>query len=265
LVSIAVVFAGFAYNDLGRGISTTQGLGGSNGVLVSALGSSMLPPGVDPSKLTKVLPVVTAILSSCGGNNTLIDVFSLATSEQGFITSAVSIFTSIDEKEVSDNQEISQNPYVRGVLDLLTSENMTDLIKNPTFEKVSNSLNLTCIVTYPAVATLINESASGMLETARSRESSYSSLDVLSEVIQAGLLLDMGTHIMPSYMSCGGDVKLLVQFIQALAFWMKGNIEPDPLAEGSYPRAEETNLKKYRNWDAKDLNKEFKCKENYKF
>ena len=25
LVSIAVVFAGFAYNDLGRGISTTQG------------------------------------------------------------------------------------------------------------------------------------------------------------------------------------------------------------------------------------------------
>ena len=114
-----------------------------------------------------------------------------------------------------------------GALDLLTSRNMTNFIRDPNLAKLSNSLNLTCIVNYPALDKVIQENAEENIKKSKELDAGYNSLDKLSYIIQGGLLSDVGTKIVPAFVNCGGDLKSLLEFTQAIAFWIRGNRDAD--------------------------------------
>lgn len=200
-----------------------------------ALGSlqNLLPEGVDQAQMAKLIPLFTTALTTCGDSSTFIDAINLFTGQQEFITSATQMFNEFEKrfdqsgKDGEKTQSPMSNPYVYGALDLLTSRNMTDFIRDPNLAKLSNSLNLTCIVNYPALDKVIQENAEENIKKSKELDAGYNSLDKLSYIIQGGLLSDVGTKIVPAFVGCGGDLKSLLEFTQAIAFWIRGNRDAD--------------------------------------
>ncbi len=69
-------------------------------------------------------------------------------------------------KKEDDSKSPMSNPYVYGAISLLTSQGMTNLVKDPNFNALSQSLNLTCVVNYPALASVIQTSAEENMQKA---------------------------------------------------------------------------------------------------
>jgi hypothetical protein len=243
--------------SLGLILPKTEALGGI---------SDIFPPGVDQAKFAKLIPIFTGGLTSCGDSNTLIVAFNLFAKEKDFISSAISLFNDIvDEDKDKDVKETRQNPYVDSALTLLTSQNMTNLISSPELDELSESLNLTCIFNYPALSEQIMSSAQGMLNESEKIKAGYNSLDKLSYIIQAGLLMDFGSDIVPAFVGCGGNLKNLLQFTQALSFWVTGNRNYSPDQVGVIRDTDKLNpfWRQYLQRTPEEVNEELRCKEKY--
>jgi len=200
-----------------------------------ALGGFPMPEGVDQAAFSKLIPLFTSTLTTCGNSSTLIDAFNLFASQQEFINNGIAMFNDFEKRfhsgkgEESKDEDAMSNPYVYGAINLLTSQGMTNLVKDPNFNALSESLNLTCVVNYPALATVIESSAQENMQKASEISDGYDSLNKVSYLIQGGLLSDVGPDIVPAYENCGGSLKSLLQFTQALAFWIDGNRQESQL------------------------------------
>ena len=163
------------------------------------------------------------------------DAITLFLSQSDFIMQAAGLVQPMMEhglsSEAMPRDADGTNSFLTGALALLASDNFTSFIASTQLAQLSDSLNLTCVVNHPLVSDAVDAAARHYIAAADAIDSkSYNSLDKLSNLIQAGLLLDLKTYVIPSFVHCGGSLKLVLQFAQALGYWMVSHNPSPPLS-----------------------------------
>ena len=158
-------------------------------------------------------------------------------------------------KPAAATADTRENPVVEGVLQTLTSSGMTDLIKDPKFVKLSNALNLTCILNRPEVSSAIEQKANESLAAAEGSPEGSNSIDVVTYWIEYGLLQDMAGFIGPKYVECGGNLRILLQFAQAFSYLVLANRDEPNRGSSANPA-----LEKYNAYTPEELYTIFQCK-----
>lgn len=231
---------------------------------------------------------MVSTLTTCGGSESLLDALSVYTGNQVrrrlhqgpranaltlalspapfsppsqvFINRALSGVNELN-KRVSEGKptaataDTRENPVVEGVLQTLTSSGMTDLIKDPKFVKLSNALNLTCILNRPEVSSAIEQKANESLAAAEGSPEGSNSIDVVTYWIEYGLLQDMAGFIGPKYVECGGNLRILLQFAQAFSYLVLANRDEPNRGSSANPA-----LEKYNAYTPEELYTIFQCK-----
>jgi len=181
------------------------------------------PPGVDPDQFAKIVPLFVGGLTQCGDSSSLINALNVYTTHQEFIQMAIKSVAELEKRAKqasSTGGETYDNPFVEGALRILTSDGMTELIKDATFVKLSDSLNLTCVLNRPDMLKQLNTSSEESYEKARSQKKD---IDTVTNFIEGGLLEDMAPSIGPAFVECGGNLRILMQFAQAFSYFIMGN------------------------------------------
>ena len=239
-------------------------------LLPAALGFSGgmgLPPGMSP----KLIPVFVTTLSKCGDATTVLDAVNVFTGHQAFITELIQKFGELEVRAktatISATDETISNPFVDNALKTLTSDNMTELILDPSFESLSDSLDLACVMNQPEIQKLVNTSAEENIQKGNELDSGYNSLDKLTYYIEAGLMLDLGKTIMPAFQDCDGNLRILLQFAQAYSHFILGNRRDlsDKQEAGEREQRQEVNpaLAKYASETPEELYETFQCQSRY--
>jgi len=211
---------------------------GGGGGLGAMIPPGMLPPGMDQQEVLKLIPQIQMMLQyNCTNANVTTnawnDAITLFLSQSDFIMQAAGLVQPMMEhglsSEAMPRDADGTNSFLTGALALLASDNFTSFIASTQLAQLSDSLNLTCVVNHPLVSDAVDAAARHYIAAADAIDSkSYNSLDKLSNLIQAGLLLDLKTYVIPSFVHCGGSLKLVLQFAQALGYWMTSNMGGDP-------------------------------------
>jgi len=224
-------------------------------------GGFPVPEGVDSQEFAKVIPILVSALTQCGGPGALVDALNVFTANDEFIQGAIQSVVTFEQKEENGKAVVSkttyENPFVEGALTILTSQGMTDLIKDPTFIKLSDSLNMTCVLNRPEVEDAIAENAKTSLAKATNETSAFNSIDKITFFIEAGLLADVASSIGPAFVDCGGNLRILLQFAQAFAYFILGNRDRPDREKGELNPA----LNKYNNDSPVELYTKFQCAE----
>ena len=78
-------------------------------------------------------------------------------------------------------------------------------------------------------------------------------------------MMDLGSDIVPAFVGCGGNLKNLLQFGQALSFWVTGNRNYGPRQVSILRDRDLENpfLDSYMDMTPEEVNEQLQCKEKY--